>query len=124
MKIAYFVENYGVQSETFVNDLITYFSKKKCEVYLIINSCKNSSNNLENVKVIETNFSNRFGKILFVFYLICKVFGILKFYYNVKIKIANLSIKPVLSKLKPDVIYVDFGNNAALLHHVFEELKI
>lgn len=123
MNIVYIVENYGAISETFVSKLILNLANKGNKLSVIVDKILFTTKD-NNFQIIETKYNSTFNKSVFWLSYILKILLRKDFYFLFKRKIADYRIKEYLLKIQPDVIYIEYGNNAVLVSNIIEALQI
>ena len=125
MRLAYIVENYGVKSETFVTDLINGLANSGIEVSVLVDKILgNRKYPTKDYPIIETGFCTRYQKPIFWMGLATKTLGNQHLTMSLRKTIARHSLIRQLEKFKPDVAYIDHGNNAVLAYESLNELDI
>lgn len=124
MKIAYLVENYGLDSETFVFDLIHGFSSHGIKGDIIVDKIVNEKKPPLGFNLVETQFVSKNSKLLAYSKAILKGQYFRNRIENFKNRNAYNVIKKALLKNTPDVAFVEFGFNAVLVREALVELNI
>ena len=127
MRVAYFIEDYGQISETFVTQLIHGLPSEDLNVRVFANKIHNNkvfNNPNSNLTVKETRFMelNKFSIILAVLYgrIIRDIFSL----SNLQKKVAEKKLKKFIEDYNPSVAYIDFGNNSIIVRNILKDYKI
>lgn len=124
MKIAYITANFGLVSETFINDLAEGISKLSHCLKIFCNTNyypKQTKLNIEELPFL--TFTSIIDKLGFRINKFLGERGEIETFQQ-QVKQAHKSLLPVLQKYQPDVAYIDFGNVAVLVYSVLNQLSI
>lgn len=115
MRIAYIVENYGGRSETFVTDLIHGLAARGHQVRVLVDrSLLAADEEAAGITFIETEFCTRWAMLLRPFARAERLFRWFPVASRLRLSLAHGAIARQLQAHRPDVVYVDFGENAIL----------
>lgn len=123
MKIAYIVSDFGLVSETFINDLAIGLANSRQAVMVICNQCANSES--LNLPIESVNFiglgslRDRIGLRL------DRLFdqGQHRTYQRY-LRYSYRQLLPLLKRYQPDVAYIDYGTVATLVRSALQVSKI
>lgn len=115
MRIAYIVENYGGRSETFVTDLIHGFAARGHEVRVLVDrSLLAADEEAAGITIVQTGFWTRWARLLGPFVHAERLFRRFPVASRLRLFLAHRAIARQLKTHRPNVVYVDFGENAIL----------
>ncbi|MEM9219190.1 MAG: glycosyltransferase [Cyanobacteria bacterium P01_F01_bin.150] len=124
MKIAYIVSDFGLVSETFVQDLVTGLSNSSQTVTVICNQSSTSKHHSCTVKPASFMGLDSLGDRIGL--RVDRLFEHKGPYrtYQRHLKHAHCQLLPVLKQVQPDVAYIDYGTVAALARLPLQSLNI
>lgn len=124
MKIAYFVENYGKTSETFIAECLQGLSKSNMHGEIYVDTIISTLEPPTNFKLIQTKFSSKHSRITNYLKPFLKGKANRRRIFNYKKSLAFNSILKELKANPPEIAYIEFGFNAVLIRAALVELKI
>lgn len=129
MKVAYIVGDFVAVSETFILDLVNGLSQRVDSLTVVCNLDNSSRNGVslqKRVQIKESKFRILSSYLDRCVFRLMRLIGKRSEFYRYQMlqRQAVRRLKPVLSDLKPDVVYVDYGTVASEVIGVLRELNI
>lgn len=124
MKTAYFVENYGKTSETFIVECLHGLSKNDMHGEIYVDTITSTLAPPINFNLVETQFSSKHNKITHYLKLFLKGKANRRRIFNYKKALAFNSILKELKTKTPQIAYIEFGFNAVLVREALVKLNI
>lgn len=128
MKVGYVVENFGQISETFVYDLALGISASGIKIEILHDKDPDetsfSHNSDPQLNINKNGYASSYSNITNVVSKIGRMVTKYDLGFTLRRHLAHRAFTDNLRQIKPNVIYIDHGNNAILARSAIEDLEI